>query len=673
MPKYFKIILFLILFSVISASAISHNNVFGGACEAIVSSTNISSNSSGTLNFNLGSDLGANIVWVKINSPTSSFTITGGSKEGWSSEVSSSSIVYTGGSQSSGTSAFYPAIVSTSLESPQARWTVQVSSSADGSSPTTCYGNSWVAISESGADLEAPDLTSGISVSGSKNYVTLAWTTNEAATSTIQYGTTNAYGSTQTTSSLSANHSVTITGLSANTLYHFNIQVSDQWGNSRDLGDETFTIPDVETVTNTITVTNTTVVNKTIIKEIRDEIKPLAKFSLDFTKIYRTAPEVTGTATDEGGVAYVLYSVDDGKNYIPAQIVEKIGSKSVTFKFTPEVRDDGNYKTRVKTVDSSGNESITDLNELIIDRLPPKPLGVLLSIGPLVLQNDIKGYTEVMVDSPVKITLSAIGGPTSLEIVTGDKTFPLTKNIESGLWSGNIIFEKVGEINLIARGIDGANNETLTLVGKVNVIDTGFVNPNSELGVYVFDPIKSQFVLWNGSTYEISNPQKIGQDGRYKVLLPNGKYYIEVSSLGFKPLRTAIFEISEEKYINSKLSLERKKYFWDIFSTQINLKEEQESVHDALSESISGKYLPDFNIGRLSNNSLLGKPSLLSIVSTWMPNTSEQIKELQKVQNSLKNSKLYIVAEQETDSGLSVFKKLGGYDLNFYADPDGNI
>lgn len=670
-PQSAIILILVLLFSLVKIETVGS---FGSSCNISITPTNISPNSSGTLSFTIDYNglPESDIVWVRFTSPSANISITGGASSGWSPSVSGNSITFSSGALGRGGSKIYEVYLNTS-SSLQGSWTVQVSTNADGSDSGNCDGDTTFAVSDSGPDTTPPSITSDVTLTaGDATSMTISWTTDESATSKVYYGPTDSYGS-SVSGSATTSHSITLSSLTSGATYHYYIEITDLVGNTTSFDDSVFGVltGTVKTVTNT--VTNTVTVNKTIIKEIRDEIKPLAKFSLDFKKIYSTAPEITGTATDEGGVAYVLYSIDDGKNYIPAQIVEKIGSKSVTFKFTPEVRDDGNYKTRVKTVDSSGNESITDLNELVIDRLPPKPVGVLFSVGPLLLQNDIYGYTKVMVGSPVKITLSAIGGPTALEIVTGAKNFPLTKNIESGLWSGSIIFDKVGEINLIARGIDGANNETLTLVGKVNVVDTGFVDPNSELSIYVYDPIRSQFVLWNGSTYEISNPQKVSQDGRYRVLLPSGKYYIEVKKLGFKPLRTAIFEISEERYINSKLSLERKKYFWDIFSTQVNLDEEQESVPTIPAESISGKYLPDFSIDKLNNNSLMGKPSLLSIVSTWMPDTSEQINELQKVQDNLKNSAIYIVAEQETESGLSVFKKLGGYDLNFYADPDGEM
>ncbi len=54
------------------------------------------------------------------------------------------------------------------------------------------------------------------------NSATITWTTNIAATSQVQYGTTTAYGSSTTPdATMVTSHTVTIPGLTASTLYHF--------------------------------------------------------------------------------------------------------------------------------------------------------------------------------------------------------------------------------------------------------------------------------------------------------------------------------------------------------------------------------------------------------------------------------------------------------------------
>ena len=89
------------------------------------------------------------------------------------------------------------------------------------------------------SDTTAPAI-SGVSQSGG----TVSWTTDEPATTQVEYGTTTAYGS-QTTldSSLTTAHRQTLSGLSAGTTYHYRVRSRDAAGNLATSPDATFTTP----------------------------------------------------------------------------------------------------------------------------------------------------------------------------------------------------------------------------------------------------------------------------------------------------------------------------------------------------------------------------------------------------------------------------------------------
>jgi hypothetical protein len=76
------------------------------------------------------------------------------------------------------------------------------------------------------ADVTAP-IISSIASSTASATATITWTTNEASNSRIDYGTTASYGSASTSAALSTSHSVTLTGLTASTTYHFRVQSTD--------------------------------------------------------------------------------------------------------------------------------------------------------------------------------------------------------------------------------------------------------------------------------------------------------------------------------------------------------------------------------------------------------------------------------------------------------------
>ncbi len=69
---------------------------------------------------------------------------------------------------------------------------------------------------------------------------TITWTTPNAATSTVEYGTTTGYGATASSASSVASHSVALTGLKSGTTYHFRVSGTDTTGQSATSTDAIF-------------------------------------------------------------------------------------------------------------------------------------------------------------------------------------------------------------------------------------------------------------------------------------------------------------------------------------------------------------------------------------------------------------------------------------------------
>ncbi len=93
-------------------------------------------------------------------------------------------------------------------------------------------------------DSVAPTVSSVTATSITAFSSTISWTTNEAATSLVDYGTTNAYGqSTPVNTALTLAHTVGLSGLSPATLYHYRVRSADAAGNASNGNDATFTTP----------------------------------------------------------------------------------------------------------------------------------------------------------------------------------------------------------------------------------------------------------------------------------------------------------------------------------------------------------------------------------------------------------------------------------------------
>jgi len=98
------------------------------------------------------------------------------------------------------------------------------------------------------ADATAPTSSSIAATSVTHNAATIGWTTNEASTTWVEYGTTTSYGSSSTlNSSLVTSHSVNLTSLAAGTLYHYRVTSRDEAGNATVSTDRTFTTSATQT------------------------------------------------------------------------------------------------------------------------------------------------------------------------------------------------------------------------------------------------------------------------------------------------------------------------------------------------------------------------------------------------------------------------------------------
>ena len=94
------------------------------------------------------------------------------------------------------------------------------------------------------ADTTPPVLSSIQSANVTATGATISWSTNEASDTQVEYGTTTAYGNaTPLNTSLVTAHSVSLSGLQANTTYNYRVKSRDAAGNLAASGNLTFVTP----------------------------------------------------------------------------------------------------------------------------------------------------------------------------------------------------------------------------------------------------------------------------------------------------------------------------------------------------------------------------------------------------------------------------------------------
>jgi hypothetical protein len=110
--------------------------------------------------------------------------------------------------------------------------------------PSNTYAstNYWVDLVFTTVNAAPPTISNVIATAITDTTATITWTTSEASTSRVNYGTTASYGSsTPLNSTLVTSHSVTLSQLTPRTVYHYQVSSQDLYGNLGASGDFSFT------------------------------------------------------------------------------------------------------------------------------------------------------------------------------------------------------------------------------------------------------------------------------------------------------------------------------------------------------------------------------------------------------------------------------------------------
>lgn len=684
------------------------------SCSASVSPTSVNANTTATLVFSVNNTSSVSVVWVKFTAPSEDFEILSGSSSGWSTTLESPTvIIFKNGTLAAGSSTNFTVNIQAGVHGrPAATWPVTASDSSTGSPATTCSGDTAVAII--GPDNTAP-VISNITVSNiTTSSVRITWTTDEAANSVVEYGLTNSYGSTQSDSSLVTSHTIDLTGLSANTTYHYRVKSTDAANNTAQSSDNTFTTAQASSSTDTSTPTpaksssgsaatptptptaaqkkpkKTTPASTPIpTPEITfvDNTSPVVKITTDVSKPVGEIPLIGGEATDDGGVQRVDYSTDGGKNWLPALLDGEPNRRGVAFTFTPQLTADDNYDIRARAFDFAGNVGYSPAAILVLDRLPPRAGGALLTVGPQVLRPASDGVIYASQGIDTKVTLSAVGGATTIDIIAplpdSDRiphVFSLVKSVESGLWSGIMHFTEAGPYTLTVQARDGASNLTSRELATLLVVPGGQVRGSSgpladaTVELFYFEPTLEQFVRWHGEAFYQSNPQLTDASGHYHFLIPPGKYYARLSASGHATATTSIFSVDGSRPLIADVTLPPRAA-WQLGALRLSLPQLRAAsvtptilpptqTADAISQQLIGT--------SLSPIEPLGHPALITFMTEWSPDTPQQLSALSSLDQSALGT-AGVVMGDSNQARLASLRKRGAYLLPMVADSTGEL
>ncbi len=193
------------------------------------------------------------------------------------------------------------------------------------------------------ADTTPPVISNpGASSVGSATAV-IAWTTDEASTTGVEYGPTTAYGSTVSNPSLVLTHVITLVNLTPDTTYNYRVRSLDLAGNSTTSGNFTFRTGIADTTAPTVALT-----------------APATGVTVSNTV------NLTATASDNVGVAGVKFFVDG------AEVFDDTTSP-YAYSWDTTWTANGSYGVSAQARDAAGNLRWSSTNTLVVNN----PVGAL--------------------------------------------------------------------------------------------------------------------------------------------------------------------------------------------------------------------------------------------------------------------------------------------------------
>lgn len=664
------------------------------SCTANVSPQSVTPGSDNSFVFGINNTSTNPISWLKISSPnTAFFTVASASAYQWQANTTNSDATFDQGSLNSGGQLnFSVEVIAGNNTTSPLSWTVQASDNPSGSNAITCGGDTGVSIEIQPVQLE---VTNVHLTSLSDTAVTVLWDTNKPASSTVYYGDSENYGSQEDNGTLTTSHSITLNNLTANTGYHYQVSSTDSDNNTVMAADNTF----LTAIQGSISSGPTPITTKIPIKAVPTEkIPPTITIATNFTKPQKSVPTISGSAADNEALAAIEYSLDGGKNWLPVDKAPGLGTKKSEFSFTPQNLQDGNYQVVARAIDTSGNQTTTPAQTLIIDRLPPIVGGNVMYIGSQIVEPNADGVVVGLVGVDQKITLSAVGGATSITLTAagaGNKTsnaqnFTLTQSKDTGLWSGVMSFNKQGTYALTAKAVDGAGNTTNRALNNVQVQEAGKAvdaktgkDVNATVTTYYRAEDTNNWTVWDGQAYSQDNPVATNnKQHNYGYYLPAGTYYVRVSAPGYKTVITNSFTLDRLTGLSSTFRLSHKpgldlgplhvRLPWPSWGqTPLNLSNKTASGNTSKSQPLPQFSLRETNGTTLKTSSLYGKPTILTFVSTWALPARDQLAIL--ADTAIPALNIVPVSSGESLAKLTAYADIAGYPIPILADSDNQL
>lgn len=423
---------------------------------------------------------------------------------------------------------------------------------------------------------------------------TIVWLTDEPAASQVEYGSDESYGEiTLLNKSLGAAHSVVISNLTSDTLYHFRAVSKDAAGNKAVSSDYTFTtlpLPDTVAPANVSEI-------KAIPGNRQIKLSWKNPFESDFAGIkIQRATDFYPLGPNQGRTIYT----GAGSFFQDAEVVNGVRYYYSFFSYDFA----GNFSSgSIISAIPQTPEKIVPAPPLIPEKIPEIPGPILRPQEKLKIA-DVCFYTanrslklslgeeerlKVLKNTSVLISIKKELVPLTLKTIIISVEPPLTVKEKGGrkiLGSSSYLLKLDKEKDCYEAIFRAPGSEQIYplsisvldyYTGALDNLKTDLISEsygvifkkqrnfqteeleevgidNAQVALYQFNDKSHSWKLWQAKKFNQENPKITGSTGEFGFLVPEGKYRLKISADGYNQARTKNFQV-KENVINPNIEL----------------------------------------------------------------------------------------------------------------------
>jgi hypothetical protein len=459
------------------------------------------------------------------------------------------------------------------------------------------FGNEAVTVDQTFRTLALPDLIppiiSNIQVINiAQTSATVTWDTNEPAASRLEYGLTTAYGlGTITLTDLVLSHSIPLSGLTPNTLYHFRVSSTDAVGNPATSNDQTFrTLPDLTPPANVSNFQATAGDGQVSLSWVNPPdpdfagVKILRKTgdfprgSTDGTLVYDGigASRVDTGLTNDITYYYGAFSYDAAGNFASGALASATPRALLQPPPDPPLPPDlpappvappvGAPVPGAPAVPAAPPVPVPPVTVLPEEKTDFPKIDFYTKDRSLKLSPDyLEKTARTLVSWPLVVSLPVQNLPKASQqiiLTISQSSYRLEINALGAAYEADLIAPgepgQYGSLILIfyADGTTDVIDFTLLVdpYGIVYEILENKILPVKEATATLYQLIGNEWRIWPANRFGQDNPKLTTAAGNYGFLVPPGIYYLKTEKEGYWSRETLRFEV-KENVVNLNIEL----------------------------------------------------------------------------------------------------------------------